>query len=98
MANSKGEVITFKVDQSLLAAMGGIENRSEFIRAAVMNALDGACPLCKGTGSLTPNQKSHWNAFRADHIVEECGECHELRLVCSHGPRKNPHARKAKRA
>ena len=68
---------------SLLAALGGIANRSQFIRTAILNALESACPLCKGSGTLTPNQWSHWETFSTDHFVEECEECHESRLVCN---------------
>lgn len=79
----KQEIITFKGDASLVEAMKGVPNRSEFIRAAVLAALDGACPLCKGTGILTPDQRRHWQAFAADHAVKECGECHALHVVCA---------------
>jgi hypothetical protein len=78
----KAEVLTFKADASLLEAMKGIPNRSEFIRNAILAALDGACPLCNATGTLTPNQKKHWDAFARDHSVEKCAECNELILVC----------------
>jgi hypothetical protein len=97
MRTAKPEIITFKVDKALLAAMDGIANRSEFIRAAVLYALDNTCPLCRGTGKLTANQKSHWSAFAADHELEECVQCHEPLLVCSHTPRKDAHARKPRR-
>jgi hypothetical protein len=83
MAKKKTDVISFKADPSLHEAMRGIENRSEFIRAAIVAALDGSCPLCSGTGILTPNQRKHWNEFAADHSLTECERCHELRLVCS---------------
>jgi len=96
MPTRKPEIVTFKVDRPLLAALNGVANRSEFIRAAVLSALDSTCPVCKGTGKLTMNQKSHWNAFAADHNVEECGECHELQLVCAHKRRRSPHSRKAR--
>ncbi|HPD15979.1 MAG TPA: CopG family transcriptional regulator [Planctomycetota bacterium] len=81
------EIITFKSDPALVAAMRGIPNRSEFIRAAILAALDGACPLCKGTGILTPEQRRHWDAFAADHAVKECDECHALHMVCTNRPR-----------
>ncbi len=92
---SKQEIITFKGDASLVEAMRGVPNRSEFIRAAVLAALDGACPLCKGTGILTPEQRRHWQAFAADHAVEECGECHAIYVVCANrskqrGGRRHP--------
>jgi metal-responsive CopG/Arc/MetJ family transcriptional regulator len=83
MKKGKPGIITFKAHPSILEAMKGIRNRSEFIRNAVLAALDSACPLCKGTGILTPKQREHWRAFTADHFVQECEECHELHLVCS---------------
>jgi len=82
MAQNRKEVITFKADDSLLEAMKGIQNRSEFIRSAILTALDNTCPLCKGTGILTPDQKRHWQKFANNHSVQECEECHELHLVC----------------
>lgn len=84
------EIITFKGDPSLVEAMKGVPNRSEFIRAAILAALDGACPLCKGTGILTPEQRRHWRAFAADHTVKECDQCHALHVVCGKGPPHGP--------
>lgn len=83
MAKSKTEVVSFKADAALLGAMRGINNRSEFIRSAILAALDSTCPLCSGTGTLTPNQMRHWNDLATDHSVEECEDCREVRLVCS---------------
>jgi hypothetical protein len=91
MRRHKAELITFKVDASLVEALKGVENRSQFIRCAVLDALEGKCPLCGGTGILTPNQKRHWGALKSDHVVKECGECHELQLVCSHRAAKTTH-------
>ena len=85
----KSEIITFKADEALSAAMSAVPNRSAFIRSAVLAALENVCPMCAGMGTLTPNQKRHWEALAADHAVEECRRCHEVRLVCS---RKGPRA------
>ena len=79
----KSEIITLKVDADLLETMKGIPNRSDFIRAAILAALDNICPVCAGTGILSPKQQEHWQQFTSDHAVEECGECHEVHLVCS---------------
>jgi hypothetical protein len=79
---TKESVITFKVDTSLLEALRHIPNRSEFIRAAILSALDNYCPLCRGTGVLTPNQKRHWEEFTRHHVLRECDDCHEVHLVC----------------
>ncbi|MFO8064458.1 MAG: ribbon-helix-helix domain-containing protein [Spirochaetia bacterium] len=78
----KEEVITFKVDESLAEAMAGIRNRSEFIRRAILTALDSSCPLCQGTGILTPSQQEHWQEFAHHHHVEQCDTCQEAHLVC----------------
>ena len=81
--STKQEMITFKADAALTKAMRGISNRSEFIRSAILAALDSACPLCKGTGILTPQQHRHWKSFARNHSVRECGDCHAIHLVCN---------------
>jgi hypothetical protein len=81
--NKKQEIVTFKVDEPLLEAMSGIPNRSEFIRAAILSALDSVCPLCKGIGILTPDQRRHWLEFTEHHALEECVDCHAVHLVCA---------------
>ena len=84
----KQEIITFKVDDGLWEAMRGIPNRSEFIRLAIQTALISTCPLCRGTGSLTPDQRKHWDEFAHSHAVEQCADCEAVHLVCtveSHG-------------
>ena len=81
-SSSRSEVITFKVDSALKEAMEGVNNRSEFIRAAILSALDSACPLCRGTGILTPHQREHWQEFSKDHALEKCSKCHSWVLSC----------------
>lgn len=91
MKKDKRDIITFKVPESLTEAMKGIPNRSEFIRSAVLAALDSLCPLCKGAGILMPNQKTHWDQFAEHHGLEECPTCHAVHLVCSKYPEAEPH-------
>jgi hypothetical protein len=78
----KQEIITFKVDDALRKALQGVPNRSEFIRAAILAALDSVCPLCKGSGILTPDQRKHWETFSKNHPLRECEDCHAFHLVC----------------
>jgi len=85
MPRRKQEVITLKVNEALLEAMKGVPNRSRFIRDAILAALDNVCPLCMGTGILSPKQREHWDDFRAGHAVAECPKCHEMHLTCSLG-------------
>ncbi len=82
MATNKPEVISFKVSPEMLEALEDLPNRSEFIRNALGAALDSTCPLCSGTGQLSPKQRTHWGKFAKSHQVTKCDGCDELRLVC----------------
>lgn len=86
-ASRKHEVISFKVDSTLARALQAVPNRSEFIRCAVLAALDSACPLCGGTGILSADQREHWKRFASTHTMVECRDCHALHLRCTaHDP------------
>jgi hypothetical protein len=87
----KEETITFKADQPLAEALKLVANRSEFIRKAVLHALENACPLCQGRGLLTPEQQKHWAGFLASHTLEKCGQCQAIHLVCEAGQGGDPH-------
>lgn len=80
--SGKQQIITFKAEEALVEAMDDIPNRSEFIRSAILAALDGVCPMCHGTGVLNPNQRRHWREFSETHRVQPCDDCDEGRLVC----------------
>lgn len=84
MSKQKSDIITFKADDTLVEALRQIPNRSEFIRSALLSALENTCPLCQGRGVLTPSQRRHWDDFKQDHTIEECNDCHEIHLVCTH--------------
>ncbi len=88
MSSRKEEVITFKVDKELAERIKGVANRSEFIRNAVLAAMDNACPLCNGTGVLSIEQRSYWNEFTRTHRMEPIPEAHGVRLVCDAGKSK----------
>lgn len=95
MKKEKLDIITFKVPESLREAMKGIPNRSEFIRTAVVAALDSICPLCRGTGVIMPSQRPHWDLFAEDHCFEECETCHGVHVVCKHSSHESTPAHKA---
>lgn len=92
MKQGKQEIITFKADEALLKAMEGIPNRSEFIRNAILAALDSVCPLCSGTGVLSVRQQEHWKAFAENHSLRQCDACHEKMVVCLAGGDRGPHS------
>ncbi len=80
----KQEIISFKADRQLVAALNNIPNRSEFIRTAVLRAMDNICPLCQGTGTLTPSQQAHWSKFEEHHSIVKCEACKESYIACDH--------------
>lgn len=81
----KEQIISFKVDKDLADAISQINNRSSFIRNAIIHALQIQCPLCKGLGVLDAKAQAHWQAFSEAHQVLECEECHSRHIVCEHG-------------
>lgn len=91
MQSRKQEIITFKVDERLAAELKDLPNRSEFIRTAILTAIENLCPLCRGSGHLTPAQKGHWDSFLDRHIIEKCDDCHGLEISCNNnGEEKGP--------
>ena len=78
----KNEIVSFKVDGSLAEVIQRLPNKSEFIRQAILSALANTCPLCQGTGSLSPEQKRHWEAFASHHVIEQCNDCHAVHIHC----------------
>jgi hypothetical protein len=78
----KREIVTFKVDHPLWNVLRDIPNRSEFIRRAIQAALGGVCPLCQGAGTLSADQKGHWDRFSESHSLRKCDDCHAIHLVC----------------
>lgn len=83
MAKAK-EVLTFKIDGSVVKALKGIENRSEFIRSAIAAALESACPFCAGSGILTSHKKKHWDQMVKRHKLSICKKCDTPVLECKH--------------
>lgn len=82
MSSKKQETITFKADETLAKALLKVPNKSEFIRNAILNALENCCPLCQGTGILTSEQRTHWSNFLNTHSLQKCDACKAVHLVC----------------
>lgn len=94
MPGKRSQIVTFKADPSIVEALSGVRNRSEFIRNALLAAMENGCPLCRGTGILTPEQRRHWEAFAVDHVVSTCKSCDAPHLTCrNHGDYRVRHAR-----
>jgi hypothetical protein len=88
MTKPKDEIISFKVDKTLARVLRAIPNRSKFLRKAVATALKNTCPLCRGIGTLTPEQLEHWTVFSERHFVQECEDCQAAYIVCGNEDKK----------
>lgn len=82
---SKQETITFKADSELARLLSVMPNKSEFIRGAILNAMENTCPLCQGSGLISPQQKQHWEEFMRHHHIERCSDCDAVHIVCNEG-------------
>lgn len=80
--DKKNTVVTFKAEEELLAALEKLPNKSEFIRSAILNALEETCPLCGGAGFLNEKQRKHWKSFAREHTLRRCGRCDSLSIEC----------------
>lgn len=80
----KEAVISFKADQALAARIRQLPNSSEFIRAAILAALENTCPLCRGQGVISVHQREHWDALLAHHRVNDCPDCGGIQFDCDH--------------
>jgi hypothetical protein len=80
----KEQVISFKVDKDLQEVLNRIPNKSEFIRASILEALGNKCPLCGGNGILSESQKQHWAHFLKHHSLEKCDECNQIHIRCDY--------------
>lgn len=87
----KERVFTFKTDENMAERLELIPNKSEFIRKALEAAMENKCPLCDGTGSLTPEQRKHMDRFLVLHSLEKCDECDAVHFVCRTESRKDMH-------
>jgi uncharacterized hydantoinase/oxoprolinase family protein len=78
----KEELVSFKVDAELADMLRRMPNKSQFIRKAVLQALDHECPLCQGTGILSPESMEHWKEFSKHHHVVDCDSCGATYIAC----------------
>lgn len=71
----KSTVVAFKVEENLADFLNSLPNKSEFIRRAIYSQLGIACPLCRGTGSVSKETHDHFAAFLEKWDLHQCQEC-----------------------
>lgn len=71
----KSSVVAFKVEEDLANFLNNLPNKSEFIRRAIYSQLGIACPLCRGTGSVSKETHDHFEAFLEKWDLHQCESC-----------------------
>ncbi|MCX8059253.1 MAG: CopG family transcriptional regulator [Spirochaetes bacterium] len=80
--NKKNYIISLKIDKNLYERLSFIEDKSNFIRIAILKALENVCPLCNGSGVLNENQKKHVEELLINHEILKCNKCGEIFIKC----------------
>lgn len=73
--NAKTAVVAFKVETELADILNQLPNKSAFIRKAIVNQLDMACPLCSGAGMLPKGLHDHFAPLVQKLNNKACEEC-----------------------
>jgi hypothetical protein len=79
--NAKTAVVAFKVETELADILNQLPNKSAFIRKAIVNQLDMACPLCSGAGMLPKGLHDHFAPLVSKLNAKACDECGDKSTV-----------------
>lgn len=72
---AKSAVVAFKVEEELANFLNQLPNKSDFIRRSIYSQLGIACPLCRGSGSVSKETHDHFTTFLEKWEVHECEGC-----------------------
>lgn len=71
----KTKIVAFKVEEELAEFLDKLNNKSDFIRKAILAQFSMACPLCAGTGVVARGIHDHYKTVIADHNHHPCSRC-----------------------
>src|SRR4051794_2962585 len=71
----KTEIVAFKVEPELALFLNKLQNKSAFIRKAIIAQLGMACPLCEGSGTVPRGLHEHYAPVLAKNNVRKCDRC-----------------------
>jgi len=72
---AKPAVVAFKVEAELAELLNKLENKSAFIRKAIVAQLGMACPLCNGSGVVPRGIHDHYAAQMNRLNQKQCAGC-----------------------
>jgi hypothetical protein len=83
---AKTAVVAFKVETELADILNQLPNKSAFIRKAIVNQLDMACPLCSGAGMLPKGLHDHYAPIISKLNSKPCEECGDKSAILTADP------------
>jgi hypothetical protein len=67
--------VSFKVEPELASMLNGLQNKSDFIRKAIMDQFAIACPLCAGRGFVLKAIRDHFAPLIEAYLARACAHC-----------------------
>jgi hypothetical protein len=71
----KTQIVAFKVEEDLADFLNKLQNKSAFIRKAIIAQLGMACPLCEGSGTVPRGLHEHYAPVLAKNNSRKCDKC-----------------------
>ena len=71
----KTQIVAFKVEEDLADFLNKLQNKSAFIRKAIIAQLGMACPLCEGSGTVPRGLHEHYAPVLAKNNMRKCDKC-----------------------
>jgi len=71
----KTQIVAFKVEEELAEFLNKLQNKSAFIRKAIIAQLGMACPLCQGSGTVPRGLHEHYAPVLAKNNQRRCDKC-----------------------
>ncbi len=71
----KTKIVAFKVEEELAEFLDKLNNKSDFIRKAILAQFSMACPLCAGSGVVARGLHDHYKPVIAAHNAHPCSQC-----------------------
>jgi hypothetical protein len=77
----KTQIVAFKVEEELAEFLNKLQNKSAFIRKAIIAQLGMACPLCQGSGTVPRGVHEHYGPVLAKNNQRKCDGCGDKQTI-----------------
>lgn len=71
----KTKIVAFKVEEDLAEFLDKLNNKSDFIRKAILAQFSMACPLCTGSGVVPRGIHDHYKPVILQQNQHACSRC-----------------------